>query len=145
VSTAPSLPARTLLVVVAGLLTAACGDGRTPVLRDLRFDGQAPDSPLVILLSVGFEDPDGDLGDGHLLTLINGTPTSAGQLPLLPIFISSGVDDRATSGRLDFVLELSFADRPPPAGSAFTLGARATDGDNNTSGTQEIRLRLDYE
>ena len=42
------------------------------------------------------------------------------------------------------MLELSFADPPPPPGSSFTLGARATDGGDSTSTTQEIRLKLEY-
>ena len=130
----------TLFVGVIG-----CTDGETPQISDLRFDGQAVDSPLVILLSVAFNDPDGNLSDGTLQTFINGSPTSAGALPLMPIFLSSDLEPEATSGRLDFVLELSFADDPPPAGSSFTLGARALDGDDNPSSTQEIRLQLDYE
>ena len=124
-------------------LCAACGDGHTPALSSLNYDGPAPDSPLVLLLSVSFADDDADLSDGILETFINQRPTSAGPLPLLPMFLSSQVDKTATSGTLHFVLELSFGDKPPDSGSAFTLGARATDGADHTSTTQEIKLRLE--
>lgn len=125
-------------------LSLGCGDGRTPRLTSLRFDGQAPDSPLVLLLSVSFEDDDGDLGAGGLETFINQKPTSAGALELLPIFLQSDVDPEATTGVLDFVLELSFNEEPQD-GSSFTLGARAVDGARNASSTQEIKLRLQTE
>lgn len=127
------------------LTLCACGDGRTPALANLSFDGQAPDSPLVLLLSVDFEDDIGDLSDGGLDTFINQRATSAGALELLPIFLQSDVEPDARSGTLDFVLELSFRDGAPQDGTSFTLGARATDGAGNTSGTQEIKLRLDIE
>lgn len=113
-------------------------------MSNLRLDGQAPDSPLVLLLSFDFADDDGDLVDGVLDTFINSEPTSAGPLPLLPMFVTSDEAPGATAGHLEFVLELSFADPPPPSGSAFTLGARATDGANHTSSTQEVRLKLEY-
>jgi hypothetical protein len=129
-------------LLVCALLVSACGDGRTPSLSSLSFDGQAPDSPLVLLLSVEFEDDDGDLADGGLDTFINQKATSAGALDLLPIFLQSEVAPEATSGRLEFVLELSFNEEQQP-GSSFTLGARAADGAGNTSTTQEIKLRLE--
>lgn len=132
------------LPVLLAALLAGCGDGHTPQLSNLALDGQAPDSPLVLLLSLDFKDDDGDLADGVLDTFINGTPTSAGALPLLPIFIASDVEPGATRGHLEFVLELSFADPPPASGSSFTMGARATDGGNSTSTTQEVRLKLEY-
>ncbi len=117
-----------------------------PALSNLSFNGPAPDSSVVLLLSVDFEDDDGDLSKGDLTTFINQRPTSAGALPLLPIFLQSGLDEGATDGTLDFVLELSFsASNPPASGSSFTLGARASDGAGHTSGTQEIKLRLENE
>ncbi len=133
-----------LLSVVCAVAAAGCGDGRTPRLGGLHLDGQAPDSPLVLLLSFDFVDDDGDMADGVLDTFINGTPTSAGPMPLLPMFVASDLEPGETQGHLEFVLELSFADPPPPSGASFTLGARATDGANNTSTTQELRLKLEY-
>lgn len=140
-------PASRLLCLVligcAGLTAAACGEPGHPALSNLRFNGQAQDSPLVLLLSFDFRDDDGDLSEGVLETFINQRATSAGPLPLLPLFLTSGLDDDATSGTIDFVLELSFTDEPPASGTTFALGARASDAQNNTSSTQEIRLRLD--
>lgn len=123
----------------------ACGEERSPALSNLSFDGQAPDSPLVLLLSVDFEDDVGDLSEGGLDTFINQRATSAGALELLPIFLASDVEPDARSGTLKFVLELSFRDSAPEDGTSFTLGARATDGARNTSSTQEIKLRLETE
>jgi hypothetical protein len=133
-----------LFALVAPLfLLGGCGSPGEPALSNLRFDGQAKDSPLVLLLSVDFRDDDANLAGGVLETFINQRPTSAGPLPLRPIFLSSDVDERATSGTLKFVLELAFADEPPPSGTAFTLGARVSDDDANASATQEIRLKLE--
>jgi hypothetical protein len=130
-------------VIACGAACTGGAGGPVPAIANLTYDGPAPDSPLVLLLSVDFTDDDGDLSGGVLDTFINQRPTSAGPLQLLPIFIESHLDAHATSGTLDFVLELSFGDDPPASGSTFTLGARATDGADNTSGTQEIKLRLE--
>lgn len=135
-----AVPAFVIGLAVA--LGCGCGDGRTPQLSSFRFDGQAPDSPLVLLLSVAFTDDDGDLGEGTLETFINQRATSAGGLELLPIFLQSDVEPEATSGVLEFVLELSFREEPE-SGSSFSLGARAEDAAGNTSTTQEIKLRLE--
>jgi hypothetical protein len=123
---------------------AGCDDGYTPTLSDLRYDGPAPDSATVLLLSTDFRDGDGDLGTGFLETFIDGDPTSAGPLDLLPIFLRSDVPVSATEGRLEFVLELSLGATPPPSGAAFELGVRATDAVANTSATETIRLTLTY-
>lgn len=136
-------PAYLTALASAPLLVGGCGAPGDPVLSNLRFHGQAEDSPLVLLLAVDFRDDDGNLSDGVLETFINQSPTSAGPLPLLPLFLGSDVDERATSGSLDFVLELAFADEAPASGTTFTLGARASDGADNTSSTQEIRLKLE--
>lgn len=125
------------------LALCACPDGQTPALSHLSFDGQAPDSPVVLLLSVAFEDDIGDLSDGVLDTFINQRATSAGSLDLLPIFLRSDIEPDATSGTLHFVLELSFNDNVPDDGTTFTLGARATDSAGNASTMQEIKLRLE--
>ena len=122
---------------------AACGDGKTPVLSNLHYDGPAPDSPLVLLLSVDFADVDGDLSRGFMETFIDQRPTSAGSQPLLPVFLQNKIAESATTGTLHFVLELTFSDQIPASGTTFTLGARASDHADNTSSTQEIKLRLD--
>lgn len=128
-----------------------CGDGVTPELSNFRFEGAAPDSPLVLLLAVDFQDGDGDLGVdlgtdrfGKLETFIDQEATGAGALPMTPLFLESGVAPTATEGSLEFVLELAFGDDAPPAGSKFSLGCRATDAARNTSTTQEIRIQIDY-
>ena len=139
---AAAAPALALLIACA---SAGCGDGETPSLKNFTFDGQAQDSPLVLLLRDDFEDPDGNLANGSLTTFINDRATSAGDLELFPIFVQSGVDPEATSGRLEFVLELSFVDGPPEDGTSFELGARAVDEDGNASSTQELRLALSSE
>jgi hypothetical protein len=132
--------------VVLGSLAVlgGCGDGVTPVLDDFRFDGAAPDSATVLLLSADFRDDDGDLGTGLLETFIDDTPTSAGALDLLPIFVRSDLPVDATEGTLRFVLELSLGATPPPSGETFGLGARLTDADGNSSATRSIRLQLTY-
>ena len=127
-------------VVVLG----GCGDGVTPVLDDFRFDGPAPDSATVLLLSADFRDGDGDLGTGFLETFIDDEPTSAGPLELLPIFVRSDLPANATEGTLRFVLELSLGATPPPSGATFSLGARVTDADGRSSAVRAVRLQLSY-
>jgi hypothetical protein len=154
---------RALLVglTVGALMTAAAGcggdpisalffgdDGVTPRLSELTFNGQAPDSTLVLLMSVHFEDDDGDLGDGSLETFINGTTTSAGPIQFLSMFVQNDVALDATAGDLEFVLELAFDEDEadwPKEGSSFRLGARASDAAGNVSATEEVTLSLSYE
>ncbi len=140
----------TSLAALAVLCTSACGggDGVTPRLSALTFNGQAPDSTLVLLMSVHFEDEDGDLGGGSLETFINGTATSAGPIPFLSMFVQNDVALDATEGDLDFVLELAFADDEsewPEAGSSFKLGTRASDTEGNASSTEQVTLSLTYD
>lgn len=131
-------------VLAACAVVAACDDGFSPALSNLRFDGPAKDSATVLLLSVDFHDGDGDLGRGTLATFIDGEPTSAGALDLLPIFLRSGLPVNATEGTLQFVLELALGASPPPSGTTFHLGVRATDIAEHTSATDEIPLTLTY-
>ena len=132
------------LLLLTALVAMGCG-GKSPSLSNLTYDGPAPDSSLVLLLSVTFADDEGDLAGGQLDTFINQQPTSVGPLKLLPIFIGSDVDAHATDGTLDFVLELAFQDEIPPSGSTFTLGVSVVDGAQNTSETEELKLRLQNE
>lgn len=141
---------RGALLLGAAALCAGCGpaDPSTPRLSALSFDGQAPDSTLVLLMSVHFEDEDGDLGRGQLETFINQTATSAGPIPLLGIFVQNDVPLDAVEGELEFVLELSFPDEEsdwPAEGSTFRLGTRAIDAEGNASSTVEVALRLSYD
>jgi hypothetical protein len=136
-----------LPVVVAATL---CGCGGPLELSNFRLDGQAPDSPLVLLLSVDFRSEQRTLGTGVLETFIEGRPTSAGRLPMPPLFLQAGLALDAPEGTLPFVLELSLGDNPPPSGSVFRLGVRATDAGSeesppNSSATQEIRVRIAYD
>jgi hypothetical protein len=138
------------LLCCAVALAASCvvDDGVTPRLSSLSFDGQAPDSTLVLLMSVHFEDGDGDLGGGSLETFINGTATTAGPIPFLSMFVQNGVPLDATEGDLDFVLELAFDEDEadwPKAGSSFKLGTRATDVADHVSSTEQVTLSLSYD
>lgn len=140
---------RALLLLAA--CAAGCGvaaDPAAPRLSELTYEGQAPDSTLVLLMSVQFADGDGDLGDGVLETFINGKATSAGPIPLSGIFVLNDVALDATEGRLEFTLELSFPDDEearPDDGSTFRLGTRAVDVAGNESTTEQVALRLSYE
>ena len=135
---------RIALVLVPLLGIAACDDGFTPSLSNFKFDGPARDSPTVLLLSADFHDGDGNLGGGQLETFIDARPTGAGALEMAPIFAQSGLDQDAKDGELQFVLELNVAREPPPSGSKFKLGIRATDEAFNSSSTSEITIQIDY-
>jgi hypothetical protein len=131
-----------LLLLLAPI--SACDDGFTPSLSNFAFDGQARDSPTVLLLSTDFHDANGDLGLGALETFIDSRPTDAGALPLAPLFAQSGLEVDATDGDLQFVLELNLTVSAPESGSTFKLGVRATDAAGNSSPTSEITLQLTY-
>jgi hypothetical protein len=132
-----------LLLVLLGHATA-CDDGFKPSLSNFAFDGQARDSPTVLLLSTDFHDGDGDLGQGTLETFIDSRPTNAGNLALPTLFAQSGLDLSATDGDLQFVLEVNLGESSPASGSTFKLGVRATDAAGNSSPTSEITLQLTY-
>ena len=128
---------------ILAAMAVGCDDGVTPSLSNFHFDGPAADSQTVLLLSTDFHDGNGDLSAGTLETFIDARPTSAGDLPLLPLFVFSGLPENATDGHLEFVLELNVAgDAAPASGSSFRLGIRATDAELNSSSTSEITLRL---
>jgi hypothetical protein len=131
-------------LALVGALGGACDDGVTPRLSAFRYDGPAPDSATVLLLTVGFSDGDGDLAGGTLETFIDDDPTGAGALPLLPIFLASELAPAATEGFLFFVLELALGENPPAPGSSFRLGVRVTDAAGHTSPTEAITLTINY-
>ena len=137
-------PLSFVFLLAACAVVGGCDDGFSPSLSNLRYDGPARDSATVLLLSVDFHDGDGDLGRGRLGTFIDGEPTSAGALDLLPIFLRSDLAANATDGTLGFVLELSIGASPPPSGTTFHLGVRATDVAGHASSTVEIPLTLTY-
>ncbi|HEY1099282.1 MAG TPA: hypothetical protein VGF99_10145, partial [Myxococcota bacterium] len=103
------LPVTVLAAIVAG----GCSDGFTPSLHNFTYDGLAPDSSTVLLLSVDFEDPDGNLGGGLMESFLDGRPTGAGDLELAPMFSQTGLPLDAKSGDLQFVLELNLAAAAP--------------------------------
>jgi len=129
-------------LLLAGM---GCSDGVTPALHNLVYKGQAPDSTVVLLLEVDFDDPDGDLGEGFLEVFIDGQSTSLGLLDLSPIFVRNAVDTDATSGTLAIPLELALEeDTLPPSGTTFSVGFRATDAADHTSAEVSTFLKLTY-
>lgn len=136
---------RRLVLLAPVLVMLGCDDGFTPSLSNFTFDGAARDSPTVLLLSTDFHDGDGNLGGGLLETFIDARPTGAGALEMAPLFAQSGLQQDATDGDLQFVLELNVNNSAaPPSGSTFKLGIRATDEDFNSSSTSEITISISY-
>jgi hypothetical protein len=133
---------RLVLFMMVMAAAIGCNDGVTPSLSGFRYDGPSPDSATVLLLSSEFHDGDGDLSGGFLESFVDGRPTSAGIQELLPIFLLSDVDEVATDGRFQFVLELNVSADEPPSGTSFRLGIRVTDAAGNPSSTSEIKLRV---
>ena len=131
------------LVLALSSSLVACGpaDGRTPRVEELRYDGQAPDSELVLLFTAHLTDPDGDLGDGDLETFINRSPSALGALALRPLFLFNGVPLDATEGEIEFSLELALPGEPQ-RGTRFELGVRAVDAAGNVSNIESVELEL---
>lgn len=122
-------------------LACDADDGRTPRVEELRFDGQAPDSELVLLFTAHIVDPDGDVGDGNLQTFINRSPSALGALPLRPLFLMNEVPLDATDCEIGFALELALNGDPQP-GTRFELGVRAVDVAGNASELASVELEL---
>lgn len=131
-----------LAALLGVLVASACSDEHAPRLHDLSFAGQAPESDLVLIFTVGFEDPDGDLGRGVLETFVNERPSGLGPLSLEPIFLWSRVPLDATFGEIEFVLELSL-DEAPSDGTEFKLGVRVLDEQAHVSNVADIVLRVE--
>ena len=126
-------------------LQSACTgslDGQTPSLGPLEFIGQAPDSPMVLLLRTAFDDPDGDLGGGVLEVLVNDQDSGLGALDLEPLFFENNLNLDDTSGVIDFVVEVSLGSSIPEGGAVFKIGVRAVDAQLNVSNTQEVNLEI---
>ncbi len=130
--------------LAATLLAGAlgCSDGVTPEVRALRFVGQAPDAPLVIVTEVEFFDPDGDLAEGFLESFVNNKPSGLGQMDLLPFFLFEEHPLNLTVGTFNFQLELNLGPEAEDV-AVFDLGIRLTDASGHVSPTKSIRLRLD--
>lgn len=131
------------LALSLSTLLASCtpGDGRTPRVEELRFDGQAPDSELVLLFTARLTDPDGDLGEGVLETFINRSPSALGALELRPLFLFNEVPLDATEGEIEFSLELAL-NGLPDEGTRFELGVRAVDASGNASEVESLELEV---
>lgn len=124
------------------LLGCDVSDGETPRVEELRFDGQAPDSELVLLFNARFSDPDGDLGEGFFETFINGAPSQLGQLELKPLFLFNDLALDATEGDIAFSLELAL-NGEPAEDTRFQLGIRAVDAAGNASDVESVQLEVD--
>lgn len=137
-----------LILMLASL--AACGgehEANTPWLTHLAYDGQAEKNALVILLSLDFEDGDGDLGAGLLSPMINGKDSGEKPLPLKSIFAESDVALDATQGHLQFGLEILMDLQPdyrPDPGSTFELGVKLQDAAGHDSNHPSLYMRIDY-
>lgn len=122
-------------------------DANSPWLTNLRYDGQAQDNALVLLMSVDFEDGDGDLGVGELHPLVNGEESGEEPLLLKSIFALSDLALNATQGRLAFnfevLMDLDPQYRPDP-GSTFDIGVEMLDAAGNKSNHPSLYMRIDY-
>jgi hypothetical protein len=132
-------------ISLGALMLLGCGgDPTVPALSDLRLEGQAPASPVVLLLAVDFADEDGDLAGGTMERFIDGKPDAAGEGALRTIFAGSHLEPDATAGTLEFVVELTFDfDNPPAEGTLFELGVRVKDEAGHSSNLATRRLRID--
>ncbi len=125
---------------VVGAL-AACGDPAAPHIDSFRFDGQAEDSPSVLLFSLSFLDDDGDLGGGVLETFVNGRASGLGPLSLERIFLWNALPLDARAGRLDLVMQLSGEALDDQ--QVFEVGVRAIDELGHVSEPASVRLRAE--
>lgn len=126
----------------AAWLAGGCVESEAPRIVDFRYDGQAPDSPSVLLFSLDFEDLDRDLGGGVMETFVDGRASGLGQVALGPIFRWSETPLDASEGSLEFVLELAI-ENVPETNRSFTVGVRLIDSLTHVSQPSEIRLSIE--
>jgi hypothetical protein len=135
-------PAVVLAGLAATLLLSGCGDGVTPVINSLGYDGQAPDSPLVLLFHMVLHDDNGDLAAGSYETFLNDRATASSNQALFPLFLDAGLAPTATDGPVNFIVELALPAGEVQHGSSVHLSVRVTDESAHTSNTQAVALRL---
>ena len=131
-----------LAALVAALTLSACGDGVTPSIQSLHYDGQAPDSPLVLLFHMVLHDDNGDLAAGSYETFLNDRATATSSQPLFPLFVDAGLATTATDGTVSFIVELALPAGAVQHGSSVHLSVRVTDEAAHTSDPQAIALKL---
>lgn len=118
-----------------------CLESEAPRIIDFRYDGQAPDSPSVLLFSLDFEDIGRDLGQGVMETFVDGRASGLGQIELAPIFRWNEIPLDAPAGSLEFVLELAI-ENVPDANRSFSVGVRLVDQLLHVSMPSEVRLSI---
>lgn len=124
------------------LLCAGCPESGAPRILDFRYDGQAPDSPSVLLFSLDFEDLERDLGAGVMETFVDGRASGLGQVELAPIFRWNETPLDASAGSLEFVLELAI-ENVPESNRTFSVGVRLVDQLSNVSLPREVQLSIE--
>ena len=134
---------RLLCVSCMAWALSACGATDAPVLSELIFLGQAEENAAVLLFTVNFEDPDGDLGEGATVFLLNGEKTGLEPLSNQAVFIANDLPFDATSGTLEFVVELAFEDESLAADQEeFEFSVKMNDAAGYDSNTVQVTLLL---
>lgn len=132
----------TALVSCALFWCVGCPESGAPRIVDFRYDGQAPDSPSVLLFSLDFEDLEQDLGAGVMETFVDGRASGLGQVALAPIFRWNDTPLDASEGSLEFVLELAI-ENVPETNRSFRVGVRLIDQLSNVSLPSEVQLSIE--
>lgn len=130
-----------LLVAAA---TSACGgddpahwDPVRPRIDAVRYEGQSPRDALGLQFMLTFVDGDGDLGQGVLHLLLDGT--EAGSIPLEELFAAQTppVAAGATEGDFEVLVRLSAT---PEAGKQITVGFLLVDEAGHQSNQPSVTL-----
>ncbi|MCP4504460.1 MAG: hypothetical protein GY822_31510 [Deltaproteobacteria bacterium] len=124
-------------------ISIGCNDGVSPQVSNLSYDGQASDVSTLLLFTLEFADPNGDLGDGRMETFINNRASELPPLALQPLFLREDISLTATQGLLPFEVELSLGSDPstwPDEGTGFEFGVRLEDEEGHFSDVCTLKL-----
>jgi hypothetical protein len=145
----PSPSALLLACCVAGSTAAcgpekACGDqtegssaGDAPHIDDLRLAGQLEEDPWTMVLSLEFEDSDGNLGTGAATFYLNHSSQPSTRQEMRDAFRQNALPSDTRSGTL--VMPLRFGDTIDD-GAQVDLGVQLEDADRQRSNCYAVRL-----
>ena len=132
--------AATAVLISACLSAVACG-GSGPKLKNLRCRAaacQQVEDPLMLKLSVDFEDPTGTLSAGELDLRVDGKTQSA--IALRDVFTSQGLDLAAKSGTLQIDDDLLLSQIKE--GVTFNVSFLATNGQGQDSNEPSLTFTV---
>lgn len=111
----------------------------------MKFLGQSAKASEIIIFEIGFDDTDGDVGAGKLLTFINQETTPFGDTSLKNTFLQSELDPKSKKGSLRIVTQIAFLSAVQPGQqSPLEIAFQLKDAKGHASNTARARLLIEF-